>query len=338
MKLKNLNFHSYVFGQSGVQGFFGEGDEYPHHKFYKLVPGFAFNKMVFVAKTVTLKPRIYPESSNTELREGYKVKRFFPTSVWWSLKSVFSGYILNAVGLANPGLQQMLSYKKWQTRSDAFQISVMLMEATLETKIAEAHSICKMLNEQIPFDQTHQYALQINFSCPNTGHAQEQDAKDIILILKIFREQLPDVALIPKFDLLVEPETIVNLKLYCDAFCIANTIPFGKKKDTQWWRRLFPNDTSPLLKYFNGRFAGGLSGSPLFPVLTEWLKNMEQIDASVVIIAGGGVMRKKDINQLSQFAIVQGIALGSVAILRPWRLQGLITFGNEIFSQKNKSK
>jgi len=81
MKLKNLDFKNFVFGQAGVQGFFGEVCEHKHHLIFKLIPGFSFKSMVFVAKTITMNPRIYPENSNTELN-GYKVKRFFPKSVW----------------------------------------------------------------------------------------------------------------------------------------------------------------------------------------------------------------------------------------------------------------
>ena len=87
-------------------------------------------------------------------------------------------------------------------------------------------------------------------------------------------------------------------------------------------------------KFFGGKFSGGLSGAPLFPVLVDWIIAMEAHDSTVKIIAGGGIMKKKDIDCLAQFSIVHGIALGSVAILRPWRLQGLIRHGNKLFSQK----
>jgi dihydroorotate dehydrogenase len=79
---------------------------------------------------------------------------------------------------------------------------------------------------------------------------------------------------------------------------------------------------------------GGLSGMPLFPVLINWLQEMERIDPTVVIIAGGGIMTKDDITRLSKFRCVKAVALGSVAIVRPWRLQGLIKHVNNIFSFK----
>ena len=125
MKIGGLNFRGYVFGQSGVQGFFGEGDEYPHHFWYKLffgLFGFCFDGIVFVAKTFTLREKIYPDSSNTELRDRYKIKRMFPKSVWWSCMSMIKGYLLNAIGLANPGALVLLGYKKWQQRTEPYQL------------------------------------------------------------------------------------------------------------------------------------------------------------------------------------------------------------------------
>jgi dihydroorotate dehydrogenase len=180
-------------------------------------------------------------------------------------------------------------------------------------------------------------ALQINFSCPNTGHEQKQDAEDIIQILRIFHEEIPQLLLIPKFDLLVEPETISKLKPYCDAFCVANTLAFGKKQSPQWWSELFKDGISPLPQRLGKDFPGGLSGAPLFPILVEWLTQMQSYDPEVIIIAGGGIMKKKDIKKLSEFSIVHGVALGSVAILRPWRLRGLIKYGNKLFQKKQKN-
>jgi dihydroorotate dehydrogenase len=145
---------------------------------------------------------------------------------------------------------------------------------------------------------------------------------------------IPDLALIPKFNLSIKPETISALKKYCDAFCLTNTLGFKEKEDGNWWKKLFPKEKSPLIKRFNGKFNGGLSGAPLFPLLIRWLEEMQKHDKSISIIAGGGIMNRDNIDELSKFKIVKGIALGSVTTLRPWRLQSLIDYGNEVFGRK----
>jgi dihydroorotate dehydrogenase len=227
----------------------------------------------------------------------------------------------------------MLELEKWQDRGEPFQISIALDGATLEEQLAEAREICKLLHEYMPPGNIFPYAIQLNFSCPNTGHKQIEGENDIIAILKLFKEMLPGVVLIPKFAFTVAPETISRLQPYCDAFCIGNTIPFGQIEDQVDWQKLFKGGISPLIKqlmkYVKGIFPGGLSGAPLFPVLVNWLERMEAHDPNVVIIAGGGIMKKKHIDRLRGFCIVKAIALGSVAITRPWRLQSLIKYGNE---------
>ncbi len=244
MKLKKLDFESYVFDQSGAEGFFGEGDEYPHHKIYKHIRGFSFEGISFVAKTVTLKPRLYSktpslETANTKLRDEYKMAEFFPKSIWWSPWSLLKGYFVNAVGMPNPGLSRMLDFNKWQRRKDVFQISISLMEQTATARIAEAEKVCDLFNEKIPYGKRHQYAIQLNESCPNTGHDQVQGVERIIQTLEVFRKRLPNVLIIVKFDPLISADTVVALKNHCDAFCIGNTIMVGREDAPFSWKKFF---------------------------------------------------------------------------------------------------
>ncbi|MEJ0001791.1 MAG: hypothetical protein WDN09_01210 [bacterium] len=332
MKLKNLDFRTYVFGQSGVQGFYG-GYEYPHQKLFRYIPGYSYRGMGLVAKTITAEPRTYPEKSNTPLK-GYKLTSWLPKSIWVSIRSFFGGYMLNAMGIPNEGAKKALERLWWQPYGKPFQISFAPEGKTVAEKVADTRKFCNFLKWYMPFN--YRYAIQVNLSCPNTEVKHKQDTAEAIAILSAIGEALPHVRIIPKFDLLVEPETVSALKHYCDAFCIGNSLPFGRILPESWWKRQFPHG-SPLEKRFKG-FSGGLSGAPLFPLLVKWLKRMQAHDSDVIIIAGGGIMQKKDILRLSHFGIVHGIALGAVATLRPWRLQSLIDYGNKIFSQRKTAK
>lgn len=339
MKLKNTTFE-YVWGQSGIQGFFGEGDEYPHHKLYKFLFGWwgwSFTGMTFVAKTTSWEPRIYPEVSNTALKDGYKLKQWFPASIWWTFFSIISGYLLNAMGIPTPGAMYLFYLNKWQKREDSFQLSFMAMKSTLEEKLEEVKEYAMLLSKKLP-RESHKYGIQINFSCPNTGHEQSMAAlKDWKVIIDCFRFYLSEVPIICKLDLTVEPEIVSRLHPYCDGIVIGNTIPFQKIAKFVRWGKYFPGHKSPLAKKFGDNFKGGLSGKPLFPVLVHWLERMEKYDPTVTIIAGGGIMKKKDIDRLAEFRCVKAIALGSVAITRPWRMKALIEHGNKIFQSKNKA-
>ena len=332
MIIGNICFYGHVFGQSGVQGFYGEPGEHKIQRIFRLLWGFTFFGIIFVAKTVTLCAKVFPISSNTELK-GYKVKRWFPKSIWVSFHSFLKGYMLNTACLPNLGLERHLWYGKWQERKNPFQISISLMSNTLQGKIAEVRQICLLLLQYLPLSK-HKYALQLNESCSNLGRDQKQDPSETIAVLEEFRRMIPELVIIVKYDLTVTPETIVAVKPYCSAFCIGNSLGFGKLMSGEWWKKYFPNG-SPLAKYFGEKFPGALSGIPLFELLMQWLIKMERKDDSVVIIAGDGVFRKKDIERLSLIKIVHGVALGSVANLRPWRMHSLITYGNKIFRKRN---
>jgi hypothetical protein len=208
MKLKNINF-GYVLGQSGIQGFFGEGDEYPHHRILKFIFGFSFSGMTFVAKTTSLYHRTFPEKSQTALVDGYKLKEWLPKSIWISAKSIINGYVLNAMGIPSPGTIFLISLNKWQKRTEPFQISFMPMESTLQGKIAEVKQFCEWMLYHLP-PQKHHYGVQMNVSCPNTGHAQTEALEEWIALAKVFKILMPDTPLIFKLDILRRADKIVQ--------------------------------------------------------------------------------------------------------------------------------
>lgn len=339
MIIKGINFGP-VWGQSGVMGFFGEGDEYPHHKIYKFLFGkfgFSFKGMTFVAKTTSLYPRLKEKGeSNTDLGYGYKLKEWFPNSIWFSVRSILQGYVLNAMGIPTPGLQFLLQTKKWQNRKDIFQISFNPFskngDKSIETQIIETKEFCYFLNFRFN-PSSYKYGIQVNVSCPNTGGGK-QSLIDWIKIAEVFKEDMPNTPLVFKLDLTINQEVANELLNYCDAICMGNTLGFDKLPNKE---KFFKGGKSPLEKIFGSSFKGGVSGRPLYPILLDWIKKMEAINPNANIIAGGGIDSKKKILELSKFNCIKAIALGSVAICRPWRVQGLINYGNQIFSLKNNN-
>lgn len=233
---------------------------------------------------------------------GYVFGQPYARSAWYKiifgrLGFNFRGILFVTKTVTLPGLVEMRQHKKWQDRDDVFQISISLMKDTLIEKRIEIKEICHILNKQMPFGPAHWYALQINLPSPTGGREQIKEERMLIEILKAFKQYLPKVPLIAKFDFIITPLMIKKLRRYCDAFCI------------------------------------GIPGEPFFPVGKNWLECIQRIDPSVSII-GAGIMRKKDIKQLCRFPIIKAVMIDSVAILRPWRVQGLIKYGNRIFSKR----
>jgi len=320
-----------TYGQSGVQGFFGNTSliEYGYQMFYKFLPGYNFDGLNFVSKTATLKAR----KGNTKLKkDGFRIKSFYPRSIWVSLKSFWYGYMLNAIGLSNPGLEFMLKYDEWQKRSyEYFHISIQIESEKWQDIEYEINEICRLLNHYLPPSE-YNYDIQMNDSCPNTEHGigiDEAKVTETQKKLELFQKLMPTTGVFVKYNALIETQVLQRLKTYCKGYVISNTIPFGDKSSWIDWNRWFKDGKSPLPQRLGKPFEGGLSGKIMFPVLLHKIESIQLADAGMHIIAGGGIMSKKQVDILSDYSVVKGIALGTVALLRPWRLSSLINYTNK---------
>ena len=277
-----------IWNASGARGFFGEG--YWFHKFLRPYYGHSAS----VAKTVTSAPI----KGNMPLTDNSQPKELFPDCIKVNYRK---GLIINAVGLSNYGAEWYLSQGIWQSRLSPFIISFAGQSLDVFVDILAEESF------------NTAYGLQLNFSCPNVEH----DWSDLVAHIN---EQLEiaeslGVPLIPKINILMDPLAVKDIHLNkCFALNVSNTIPWGKLKGWIDWHSLF-GEVSPLAKYGGG----GLSGSPIIEPICKWLSNIE-INCPIVSTAGQSV---KD----SQIMINSGatyLELGSISILRPWRMKCIL--------------
>lgn len=320
MILRNINFGG-ALGASGVTGFFS-GEEYKYHRLYKkLIPGFSFEGMTFVGKTFTFD---YNKGHTKLAADGYSIAEWFPDSIKAFLRH---DAFLNAVGLSNPGAEFFLQEKyEWQQRTKPFMLSFMAIGKTHDQRLMETRLFVEMLL-RCKKDFKAPFALQMNYSCPNVSHLQQDLVGEVREHLDI--AQRLNAPLIPKFNLLIGTEVARYIATHpaCDAICVSNTIPFGQLPNDIDWKK-FGGKESPLKKYGGG----GLSGRPLFPLLCRWLADVDRnINFPKPILAGGGIMSAKDIVTLSKFEYVTGVSIGSGVIRYPWRVQGMIKTANHLF-------
>lgn len=308
MQLLGINFGN-ILGASGVQGFFGEG--WPFHKIYSILwrKQFDFKGMTFVSKTATWPPR-----------KG-NVNGFLPS---WARVKFFSGHMLNAMGLPNPGIDKLLSEGKWQKRKQPFMISIASARDTPEKRLEELSEI--ILSLKVSHKNFHApFGLQINLSCPNTGHnlseviAESENA----LIQASFLENVP---LMPKYSIASAPiQAIMELEKNpcCHGICASNTLPFGWEGVN--WQKAWGATVSPLAKLGGG----GLSGKTLCPLVCEWIARLRDAGFTKPINGGGGIMSCKDVKSYHD-AGASSIFLGSVVALRPWRVNSIIKYANSL--------
>ncbi len=316
-QLQGIDFGP-VWGASGVQGFFGEG--YWWHPFFKLF-GLNFTGVTFVAKTATLTQR----QGNMHLDERYRPKEWLPNCI---ASKPFRGAMLNAVGLSNPGLQALLDTGLWQKRDKPFFISVMSLAETPEKRFKELMRMVGILSKA-KSNFSAPFGLQINLSCPNTGHDPCVLIGETAESLAISSEL--GVPLVPKFSIASAPiDAILELEnnSYCDGICVSNTIPFGWKKVD--WEHIWGSTRSPL-ELLGG---GGLSGAPLLPLVCEWITELRRRGFSKPINGGGGIMRSHDVQHYCN-AGVNSVFIGTVAALRPWQVKRIVHTAHNVFTDNN---
>ena len=318
MKLRGIDF-GHVLNASGARNITGKG--YWTHRFLRYV-GLNFDDSTFVAKTVTREKN----KGNMPLKaDGETPQETFPKCV---VVKLFKGVVLNAVGLSNPGIKVVLEAGKWQKRTEPFFISFMPIADSPEGRKAEMRSFVKILLQHLPdFDAS--IGLKLNISCPNVDLNPDEIVTESSDLLDIGGEL--GIPLVPKFNALLPIQAGVDITQHpsCDAICMSNSIPWGRLPEEIPWKKIFGTDISPLT---TRGFAqeGGLSGKYVFPIVRDWIERARKEGIRKPIIACGGISTPKHIHHLL-YAGASAIELGSVSILRPWRVQNLIQYTNRLY-------
>ncbi|HEY4504545.1 MAG TPA: hypothetical protein VJI73_02110 [Candidatus Paceibacterota bacterium] len=293
--IRGINFGR-VWDASGVRGLSGEG-----YWFHKLPFGPRFVGQTLVTKTCTVAPRVYPR----------KV-----------IIKFLGGYALNSVRLANPGVRALFESGKWQELKRPFLISFGQVAPSPIERKRELITFLVFLNKYLP--ELHApVGLQINYSCPNLGLSERDLVPEVLRDLDLVeRFEIKKLPVVLKFTVLLPIESAKRISEHprCDGLCISNTLPWGALPDRINWRQLFGTDVSPLAEFGSG----GLSGAPLLPLVLEWLQAARKAGIEKHINAGGGILTEHHAQWLFS-AGADSVFLGSVAFLRPWRVQKIIS-------------
>ncbi len=313
MRLRGIDFGS-VWDASGIRNFDGRG--WWFHNWLRPF-GLRLTGATFVAKTTTTFPRL----GNMPLRsDGITPIEVKPKCIVVKMRE---GVALNAVGLSGPGAKHILIQKWWHQQTAPFFISWMAVTHTLVERELEAKRFVRYMRDYA-YDIQTPFGLQLNISCPNTGHDVCFDTVSEVYRLMDILGML-NVPIVPKISVTTNVETATKIAEHpaCDAISVSNTVPWGMLPDKIDWKKLFGSDKSPLEKRFGPNNRGGLSGKPLLPLVIDWVTEAIQSGFPKPINAGGGILSKEDAIALIE-AGAKSVSLGSVAFLRPWRVAGII--------------
>jgi dihydroorotate dehydrogenase (NAD+) catalytic subunit len=319
MKLRGIEFGR-AFNASGARNFRGH-DAWWFNKLARL----DYRGSTLVTKTTTLLPRkgFMPLERGTT-----RPLEFVPKCI---VVKPISGVVLNKVGLSGPGLKWLLDDGSWQVNAEPFVISIMAVEKAKADRLAEIQAMAELIVKERP-DFCAPFALQINFSCPNVGHEQKEMVGEVEETLEILTMHLAGVPLMLKFNAILSTREARHIAKNeaCDAIVMGNTIPWGQMPERINWKKLFGSDKSPLAGFGNDPGGGGLSGSPLLPIVCEWIHEARQIGIEKPIVACGGILDTNDVF-MTKSAGASAIEVGSASILRPWRVQSIIDMANRMF-------
>lgn len=331
MQLNGIEFGN-AFCASGARNFTGKG--YPFHGFFTHV-GLGYKGSTLITKTVTTSPR----TGNMPLKkDGLTPESFSPDCIYTDL---WRGLALNAVGLSNFGTAWLLRHPEVLTRTEPFFISFMPVADTVDGRIEEVRCFVELLMDARSPHKPHTtrlsapIAIQLNVSCPNTGHQFMAFLLEVDRWLTILSEA--ESPIVVKFNAITPINAALQISQHphCSAISVSNTIPWFtqaphikgcKPPPLIPWLELFGTEISPLAKYGGG----GLSGAPILPLVEWWIERFRDCDKELPIMGGGGILCKKDADRLIA-AGADAIELGSVAFLRPWRVQGIINHINRRF-------
>lgn len=324
MRMRDIEF-GHVFNASGARGFQGEGYWF-HHLARPF--GLSYKGSTLVTKTTTLAPR----PGNMPLEPDHKPREMLPRCI---VVKPMAGVVLNAVGLSGPGIHALV--QRWQASDMAssskraprhpFIVSIMSVAPDAPDRL---HEIQEMIGALRPLAQTigANLGLQVNLSCPNAGLDTRHLCEEANFILDETAKL--GIATMVKLNALVPQLAAAAIAAHpaCDAIVVSNTIPWGELRQHIDWQGLFGSKDSPLAKLGGG----GLSGKPLLGIVRDWAKNLRTFPPGKRLVLGGGVLCKTDADELITVG-ADAIELGSVAILRPWRVRGIIRHCNNRYTR-----
>ncbi len=325
MKLRGIDF-GYVMNASGARNFFGQG--YPYHRWWRHL-GLDYAGSTFVAKTTTLNPR----AGNMPLTD-YTLQpiEVFPRCIKANMRKEA---VLNAVSLSGPGADNLMKRNRWQERTDPFFISFAAVADTPQERLDQWKKFVELVIIR-GYGRPHQpmfaapIGLEMNLFCPNTGVADKPLVEEILTTLDIASGL--KIPLVAKINALMPVELALKIQEHpaCDAICVSNTIPFGRLPGSIDWENLWGSKTISPLDRFGG---GGLSGAPIFWLVVDWITSARKSGFYKPIVGCGGIIHIS--NALMMFkAGANAVQLGSVSIVRPWRVKNIIARTNAYAREK----
>jgi len=314
LTLRGIPFGSVINGP-GARGFNGED-----HQLCQRLP---FNLLgtgdkIWWGSTFAAKGVSYlPNRGNVKMREdGITPEEVFLRCI---VAKPFSGHMLNAFKLTNPGIVDLLDRGFWRERQEPFFLQVFAQSEDLEGRLKEMEALTGVLHLRLGDFRAPMVAIVINYGCPSVKLRDRDFYEEMRCTFDILGELKRP--LVPNFSPVESIEVLCSAAAHpaVDALWIANTVPWGSVGID--WLGIFGSNRSPLLdRGFTNR--GGLSGPACLRLTLRKLEEAKWFGLGP-LIGGNGIQSLSDAIEVFE-AGADAIAIATVRTLRPWRMRDII--------------
>ena len=284
IKLSNGHVLEYVVA-SGALGFDGKG--WPWERPLVWLGLIKPELFVVVLKALTLPPT----KGNYRWWNPLTWLPFSP----WSCMKLIPGGAVNKVGLTNNGF-----FWWWEKVMPKINFEKQRIIVSIYGTVDELVAMARPLN------CLEIVAIEVNPSCPNTGHGMPT-AKEVIESVKAVKE-VSRHPVIAKVSVVQDYLAIAKgLKGIAEAIAI-NSVP---------WEYVFPNQRSPLwrLEKKVGGGGGGVSGKPAQDA--NWWAVRELARQGSIPVIAPSIMEYKDMDRVSTRG-ARAFSFGTIHLWTPW--------------------
>ncbi|MFZ2764037.1 MAG: hypothetical protein WAX80_03330 [Minisyncoccia bacterium] len=215
----------------------------------------------------------------------------------WDCVRLIDGGSVNKVGLTNPGIDY------WCNK---IAPTISFHHLRLVSSIfGEEHELVEMATRLNQF--INLVGLEVNVSCPNTGHAIET-AETVVKAVRAVKAASHH-PIIVKVSVDQDYMTIARHLIGIAEAISLNSVP---------WSTIFPNQRSPLWKLERkvGGGGGGVSGKPAQTY--NWAAVAALSSEEALPVIGSSVMEREDIVKL-RFLGASAVSFGAIHLRTPWR-------------------
>ena len=216
----------------------------------------------------------------------------------WDCVRLIPGGSVNKVGLTNPGIE-------WWCREVGPRLNFHKYPL-VGSILGEEQELVEMVEMLNAFDLV---GLEINVSCPNTGHAM--DMTEVVV------KSAKAVKAVSRHPIIVKLSVVQNYMIIAwrleeegAAEAVAlNSVP---------WEIVFPGQVSPLseLEKKVGGGGGGVSGRPAQEL--NWLAVNQLWQQGALPVIGPSVMEYEDLKRVRDLG-ARAISFGAIHLRTPWK-------------------